>query len=410
MRILMHFPKEKLLEFLILYGLTPSLFLGKSYQIVAFLIVALFAYDVIRKRQWDILNDSIFKILGLWCFYLLISAFWAVEPKSTILGSLELFSWCLVYLAIRKTIISTELIEKFLLLQALMVLFVVINSLMQASIGFNLFGVPLDASRVTDLLTERKTIGHILPIYLGLFGAMLTLSLKSRKIYAFFAITLVGLLITLPLTGTRGPLIILAVFLPIIAWFSPYRKIAFSSLGIALICFIVIVINNPILQQRMMAFKNPFENQKHYRVAIWLTAFEQFKDNPMLGVGFRNFRYREFEYYDASFESYEIIPEKNMIVTHPHSPWMDILCEQGIIGVLFALSLLGVIGKIAYARGTFTIVGSMGILYAFSLLNSTFTLSSGRWSFFMVLAIAFFGVIVNYSYALSKKSILKEAS
>ncbi|MFW9625927.1 MAG: O-antigen ligase family protein [Sulfurospirillum sp.] len=399
----MRLSREKLLEYLILYGLTPTLFLVKSYQVVTFLIVALFCYDIIRRKDWSVFNDTIFKIFSFWCLYLLISAFWAVEPRFAVSGAFELFVWCLLYLAIRSTITTKEQIEKFFMFQAYMVLFVTFNSVMQAVVGINMFGVHIDSSRVTDLVTERRTIGHILPIYLGLFGAMLAIPSKNVKQYLLFACALIGLLVTLPLTGTRGPLIILAIFLPVIAWLSPYRKIAFTSLGGLLVVVAMIVLNNPVLQQRVMSLKNPFEDQKHARISIWLTAFEQFKDNPIKGVGFHNFRYREFEYYDASFESYEIVPEKGMIVTHPHSPWMDILSEQGLIGIAFAISFLFVVARTVYSMGSLVMIGSMGVWYAFSLLNSTFTLSSGRWSFFMILAIAFFGVIVNYVKVPSRK-------
>jgi uncharacterized membrane protein len=67
----MRLSREKLLEYLILYGLTPTLFLVKSYQVVTFLIVALFCYDIIRRKDWSVFNDTIFKIFSFCvCIYL----------------------------------------------------------------------------------------------------------------------------------------------------------------------------------------------------------------------------------------------------------------------------------------------------------------------------------------------------
>lgn len=121
---------------------------------------------------------------------------------------------------------------------------------------------------------------------------------------------------------------------------SPFRKLAFFALGSIIVSSAFLVVTTPILQERLQTLANPFENQKHTRVAIWLTALEEFKDNPILGVGFRNFRYRQFEYYKESFESHEINPATRSMAMHAHSPWMDILAERGIVGVLFAFALL----------------------------------------------------------------------
>ena len=191
----------------------------------------------------------------------------------------------------------------------------------------------------------------------------------------------------MPLTGTRGPLVILAIFLPLIAWMSPYRKWAFMALGGLLIAVVCIIAVTPTLQQRLATLSNPFEDQRHTRIPIWLTALEEFKDNPILGVGFHNYRYRVFDYYEDSFESVEINRETGNYAYHAHSPWLDILSEQGLVGICFALAMLATIALSAYRSGANVLIGSMGVWYAFSLLNSTFTISSGRWSYFMILSI-----------------------
>lgn len=398
----MRFTRDRLTEYLV-YLLSFAFFAGKTYQIIAGLIILSFLVDIVRFKRWYVFKDTLFIIFSLWCAYLFISALWAVNPSSSMTGALQLLTWCSLYLAIRFTFVTKEKIETFVKLQAFIILFVALNSLAQFFMGYNFFGIPLQESRVTDLIQVRRTIGHILPVWIGLFGAMLAFQGHSKRMYFFYAIALLGLLITLPLTGTRGPLLILAIFLPLIAWMSPYRKWAFICLGGLLVVSTVIVVTTPILQQRLAALSNPFENQKHARISIWLTAFEEFKNNPILGVGFKNFRDRQFEYYKESFESYEIDPETGKGQLHAHSPWFDILAEQGIIGITFALSLLVNIALIAYRSSINVLIGSMGVLYSFSLLNSTFVISSGRWSFFMILSISFFALILNYQKALDKK-------
>lgn len=396
----MKFERERLTEYL-LYVLSLTFFLGKAYQIVAGLVVLSFLVDVIRSKRWSIFKDRLFVIFSLWCIYLFISSLWAVSPSYSMTGALQLYTWCALYLAIRYTLTTKEQIERFIKLQAFVVLFVALNALVQFFVGYNFFGIKLEGSRVSDLVNERRTIGHLLPVWIGLFGAMLAFSGHTKRTYFLYAVALLGLLITLPLTGTRGPLVILAIFLPLIAWMSPYRKWAFMCLGGLFIAVIAIVSTTPTLQQRLATLSNPLQDQMHTRVPIWLTALEQFKDNPILGVGFHNYRYRVFDYYEDSFESVEINRETGNYAYHAHSPWMDILSEQGIVGIGFALMLLGSIAFMAYRLGGNVLIGSMGVWYAFSLLNSTFTISSGRWSFFMILAISFFAIIFNYKKAMT---------
>ena len=394
--------REHLTEYLI-YLLSLTFFAGKTYQIVTALVIVSFFVDVIRFKRWYVFKDTLFIIFSLWCTYLFISALWAVNPSFSMTGALQLFSWCSLYLAIRFTFVTKKQIETFIKLQACVVLFVAFNSLLQFFVGYNLFGIPLEGSRVSDLFNERRTIGHLLPVWIGLFGAMLAFTGHTKRTYLLYTLALLGLLVTLPLTGTRGPFVILAIFLPLIAWMSPYRKWAFMALGGLLIAVVCIIAVTPTLQQRLATLSNPFEDQRHTRIPIWLTALEEFKDNPILGVGFHNYRYRVFDYYEDSFESVEINRETGNYAYHAHSPWLDILSEQGLVGICFALAMLATIALSAYRSGANVLIGSMGVWYAFSLLNSTFTISSGRWSYFMILSISFFVIILNYKKAIDEK-------
>ena len=397
----MKFNISRLTEYL-LYLLSFSFFAGKTYQIITAFIVVSFFIDIVRLKRWYVFKDTLFIIFSLWCIYLFISALWAVSPLFSMTGALQLFTWCFLYLAIRYTLETKQQIETFVKLQAFVILFVALNSIVQFFIGFNFFGIPLEGARVSDLFNERRTIGHLLPIWLGLFGAMLAFPGRSKYTYLLYALALIGLLITLPLTGTRGPLVVMAISLPLIAWLSPYRKWAFMALGALLVVVACIVVTSPTLSARLETLSHPFKDQQHTRIPIWLTAIEEFKDNPILGVGFHNYRYRVFDYYEDSFESVEINATTGNYAYHTHNPWLDVLSEQGVVGLIFLVSMLGVIALTTYRSGVNVLLGSMGVWYAFSLLNSTFVNSSGRWSFFMILAISFFALILNYQKAVTK--------
>lgn len=382
--------------FYLLNLLGISFFIGKSFKVVAALVVLIFCVDIFKLKKWHIFKDEIFILLLLWCIYLFSSALWAVNFISSMKGSLEVFLWVLFYLAVKNTLTKQEQIKKFIKIQGFVAIFVIVSAFVQFVFGYNFFAIPIEASRVTDPFSNTRLLAYVFPLWIALFGAMLACEQAEKSKNLFYGLVILGLLLTLPLTGSRGPLIILAIFLPLIAWMSPFRKLAFTALGGVLVVTVLIVSVTPQLQARLTTLMHPFENQKHTRIPIWMVAFEQFKDNPLGGVGFRNYRDRQFEYYKDSFESYEINPETGSKAMHAHSPWMDILAEQGIVGALFALGLLFMVAKIAYKMGGIVFIGSMGVWYSFSFLNSGFSLSNGRWSFFMILSVSFFAIIANY--------------
>ncbi|DAB34850.1 MAG TPA: hypothetical protein CFH82_03835 [Sulfurospirillum sp. UBA12182] len=382
----------------LLYLLTIACFLGKSFQVVAGLIVIVFFYEKYKQKDYSFFKNPIFILLMTWCCYLLLSSLWAINPSRSLKGAFEILLWSCTYIAIVNILVKKEDIERFIKIQAYLILFICFNVFIQYTFGYNLFGTPTRGSGFTsDLLHTDKVYAYIFTLWIALFGGMIVSKQLQKKQYILFGISLFCLLVAIPLSGGRGPLIILSIFLPIIAWLSPYRKLAFSFLGILLICGVVLVSFNTSLQKRLSTLSDPFENQRQIRISIWLTAFEMFKDNPILGVGFKNFRENVFTYYDPSFDSIEIIPQENRKALHAHNPWMDILSEQGLIGIGFLLSLLFLITKSIYRKKGIVFVGSIGVWYSFSLLNSNFVLSNGSWAFFMLLSLSFFTVMKNYA-------------
>lgn len=391
------------INFYLLYVLSISLFLGKTYNVVAGLIVILSLFDIIKNRAFFVFKDRFFIFMSVWCVYMLSSIFWATNKDKIPAGVATLFLWTLLYLATKMTLNSKDRLERFFKFQAYVVLFIAFNVILQFLVGFNIFGTQIIDQRTTDLLSQDRIYPFILPLYVGIFGAMLCIKERIKSHYILYSLALFALLISIPISGTRGPMVILAIFLPIIAWVSPYKKVAFSMLFVLLACVAVLVFNSKVLQDRISSMLNPFEDQKHLRVAIWKTSLETFKHNPILGVGFKNFRDRQFEYYKDEFESYEIDKSTNKIVHHSHSPWLDILSEQGIVGFFFMVSMFAFLFFNAYKKGAFMFISMFSVLYAFSFFNSTFVLSSSRWSFFMIFAVSIYSLLNAYHQMITQK-------
>jgi len=73
---------------------------------------------------------------------------------------------------------------------------------------------------------------------------------------------------------------------------------------------------------------------KHY-----ILAFKIFKDNPFFGTGYKTFRTVCKKYTDPNFEE----SLYKSCSTHPHNFYLEIISEQGLIGISLFLIFLSII-------------------------------------------------------------------
>jgi O-antigen ligase len=128
----------------------------------------------------------------------------------------------------------------------------------------------------------------------------------------------------------------------IIILIKEYQKFRLATFIIAIICILILSLNSLTLKERM--FKGPAEDmgliessketviftKKHD--SLIRTAYNMFKDQPLLGHGPKMFR------IICADEKYAtgITP----CMTHPHNFYIQLLAETGIIGFLFLSSVL----------------------------------------------------------------------
>jgi O-antigen ligase len=73
---------------------------------------------------------------------------------------------------------------------------------------------------------------------------------------------------------------------------------------------------------------------------IFVKAFEVWQQRPLVGVGLKNFR---LACETANFEHQG--PTETWCFTHPHNPYMELLSEAGIVGLLAFLVLFGLVAR-----------------------------------------------------------------
>jgi O-antigen ligase len=153
------------------------------------------------------------------------------------------------------------------------------------------------------------------------------------------------------LTGERMSFLMF-IFLNciIFVFFTKIRKQIFFSFILILISISVISYSNNYYKDRIFNFSynigiykdyNKSDNNMTFLDSQWgahlLTSYEMFRNNPLTGVGVRQFRVQcsENDYAKINSKSKDI-----RCSTHPHNLYFEILSETGLVGLfLFTIFL-----------------------------------------------------------------------
>lgn len=167
------------------------------------------------------------------------------------------------------------------------------------------------------------TMNTIIPFAYYLFHHYKTFFKK-----AFIGVILVLLVITLILTGSRGGLLGFLTILGFIWWRSD-KKILLTSTLLIFVVFGWMSMEPERKERYLSIFASAEERDESAqgRIDAWVDGMYLFADHPVIGVGagaFADARVREFGTY-----------------LQPHSMYVQILAELGIIGFFFYFLFLG---------------------------------------------------------------------
>lgn len=136
--------------------------------------------------------------------------------------------------------------------------------------------------------------------------------------------------------GTRGGWLAAAITLPIsLLTISQNKKNVLAGLLLSVCLFGTAVVASPALQYRIASITDVKHNQSNTeRLLMWQSAWNMFKDYPVLGIGVGN--------YTRAYQTKYILPEaKDCGLTHAHSNVMHLLAERGAMGAGSFLLLWG---------------------------------------------------------------------
>ena len=308
------------------------------------LINILFITDIIKKKEWNYLNEINFYFLLLINFYLVLNSYLISENDESIIKSFGFFRFILMAYAI-SYYFKTHL-NKILKIWFIFFLIVSGDLIFEFFFGKNIFGFEsFYPGRLVGFTSIEHKIGGF---YFGFIFLALSF-LFNKKNYLFFIFSLMFFIITI-LIGERSNFI--KIFIMYLIFFTFFINISYikKTLIIAIIfifSFSIIsqipglkskFVNHIYNKELKLFFKSDKEIEffdvisSNHHLSHYYVALKIFKDNKVFGSGFKSFRLESYkekykkEIYGAS--------------THPHQFHFEILSELGIIGYVLILSNL----------------------------------------------------------------------
>lgn len=179
-------------------------------------------------------------------------------------------------------------------------------------------------------MTQGSLIGVFLPLY-----AALILHVKEKSLRIYFAVAAAVAIFALLFNGTRGVWLSTAILIPAIILIYSRKNLKAFGAVIAILAVVggvfVTALNSAATSTTVADMRAKSDSE---RILVWTSAFNMFKDNPIFGVGYG-------QYKDAYQNKYISPYAKEKYLEHAHSNLLQMLASCGIVGATAFLYMWG---------------------------------------------------------------------
>lgn len=296
--------------------------------------------------------------------------------------------------------------ERFQRLVAVVVGFWIVDALIQAAFGRDLFGLEYPEFRLNGIFGDNLKLGIVLAAWSPI--ALLVAHARgwgALRLTALVAVTVVVFLSN----GRTAWLLFGVVVLGYLVWQwrsggrRPWRQ------GLMAVVFLAALVTAGYHFSERIAWRidqtvallggdsGSVSHALSNRPVIWSVASRIVAAHPINGVGPRGFRTAYLDHAEPDDRFVELY-KGTQGAHHPHMQWLEVLTETGLIGLaglLLALFwLLRAWLKASAARRAQSLPYALAVLAAFFPLNSTLALYSAFWSQNVLLIVALYFAVI----------------
>lgn len=206
--------------------------------------------------------------------------------------------------------------------------------------------------QIKSFFANKNLLASVIFLCFPFFFMGLMLSKKIK------IIALIGILSTLPmllLLGTRTVFLALLVFALVVLSYNVKNRFGIRKrvIGIASILLLILVAflyqNTKVSKVREIKDKNAVEqyisrisNEKTWvsRTKFWDNSIAMWKEKPLFGVGLGNWQVVFPKYGLNQFGEFSIVNGTETL-QRPHNDFLNVLCENGILGLLVYIFIFG---------------------------------------------------------------------
>ena len=170
-------------------------------------------------------------------------------------------------------------------------------------------------------MVQGSLIAMILPVY-----AVLIMRVENKMWRIYFIIAAVVAFLAMLFNGTRGVWAIIPILIPMVVLICAKSKLKAAAVLFSIFLIVVgIFMATPNLSARVATITDLQMQSNSERLLMWQSAINMFKDNPILGVGYGQ--------YKTAYQTKYISPlAKEKKLEHAHSNIFQMLAECGIVG------------------------------------------------------------------------------
>ena len=339
---------EKLLFFF--FGIYPISFLTGNFVINLFLTIFFFIFSIgLFFNKFKIYNQNKILIYTLLFFFasLIINLIFSKNFDLTLPRVLKFILIIGSILSFKQLVISFNKKELNSLYKIWIIIFfiVIIDLIFELIFKSNIIGLSSKIpGRLSSFTGKEMIIGHYFSAFCLI--AMAYIHLNFKKISISFSVALFFIILSF-LIGERSNFFKTLIIISAFIFFIYEIKLKYKILSFSLIIILFISIINFNENYKNRYFKQfskvlakngiSFYLENSIYGAHYNVAKEIYKDNPIFGVGIKNFRVESFSKKYDNLEHKERNKRGN---THPHQIHYELLSETGLFGYLSFMTFI----------------------------------------------------------------------
>ena len=332
-----------------------SLIVGNlATNINILLIDILFIIISFNKKYWIWSRKKLFLILIILWIYQIINSVLSIHiVEMTLIRSLGFIRFVIFFFAIDFFFSQfPKILKKIFLFWTIILMVILFDTIFETIFGSNIIGnISPSEIRVVSFFGDELVVGgYILGLGYLISGYLISTDSSSKVKKIIYNLIFFLVPVCVYFSGERSNFIKASIIFFLMIFFIKENLLVIKKKYFFLFFLVTIIFTTFVSKEiystqtqffkRIVYSKNQnffksFENIKYF--AHYEVAWQIFKDNPVIGVGGKNFRNicgkQKYNNLKIKFRS-------ERCSTHPHQVHFELLSEHGLIGYIFIISLI----------------------------------------------------------------------